>query len=140
MDFENNDNNDNNDIDNLEVSSQNSLNSNMSTVNLNDEEYNVKRIKHNRNKPRIFHGLYIGALAFDIIWEDNSETREPLQNLINKENESVNEFIIDIIEDYKQTAIKYPHNNRCCIMCWHKVYNGSFMCSKHTLMYTFLCE
>lgn len=131
---------DNNDIDNIEVSSQNSLNSDMSSVNLNDEEYIVKRIKHNRNKPRIYHGLYIGALAFDVIWEDNSVTREPLQNLINKENETVNEFIIDIIEDYKQTAINYPKNNRCCIMCWHKVYNGSFMCSKHTLMYTFLYE
>lgn len=122
----------------IEISSQDSLLSELSSINLNTEEYNVKRIKHNRNRPRINYGIYLGALAFDIIWEDNSETREPIQNLINKECEEINEFIQDIIEDYKQTAIKYPRNNRCCIMCWDKVYNGAFMCNKHSLIYKFL--
>ena len=124
----------------IEVSSQNSLDSELSSIDLNTHQYIVKRVKHNRNRPRINYGMYMGSLAFDIIWEDNSETREPIQNLIDKENESVNEFVQDIIEDYKQTAIKYPRNNRCCIMCWHKVYNGAFMCSKHVLLYNFLCE
>ena len=123
-----------------EISSQDSLDTELNSINLNMQQYNVRRVKYNRNRPRINYGMYIGSLAFDIIWEDNSETREPIQNLIDKENESINEFVIDIIEDYKQTAIKFPRNNRCCIMCWHKVYNGSFMCSKHTLMYNFLCE
>lgn len=124
----------------IEISSQNSLDSELSSINLNSGEYIVKRVKHNRNRSRINIGLYSGSLAFDIIWEDNTETREPLQNLIDRENQNINESLIDIIEDYKQTAIKYPRNNRCCIMCWHKVYNGGFMCSKHNLMYTFLCE
>lgn len=121
----------------IEVSSQNSLDSELSSIDL-DTQHNVKRIKHTRNRPRINYGIYMGSLAFNIIWEDNSETREPIQNLIDKESESVNEFVQDIIEDYKQTAIKYPKNNRYCIMCWHKVYNGAFMCSKHKLMYNFL--
>jgi hypothetical protein len=124
----------------IEVSSQGSLNSELSSIDLDTKQYNVKRVKHNINRPRINYGMYMGSLAFDIIWEDNSETREPIQNLIDKESESINEFVQDIIEDYKQIAIKYPRNNRCCIMCWHKVYNGAFMCSKHMLMYNFLCE
>lgn len=124
----------------IELSIHDSLDSELSSVDLNTQQYIVKRIKHNRNRPRINYGLYIGSLAFDIIWEDNSETREPIQNLIDKESETVNEFVQVIIEDYKETAIKYPRNNRCCIMCCNKVYNGSFMCSKHTLMYFFLCE
>jgi hypothetical protein len=132
--------NDNNIVFEPEISSQDSLGSQLSSIDLHTQQYNVRRIKYNRNRPRINYGMYIGSLAFDIIWEDNSETREPMQNLIDKENESINEFVIDIIEDYKQTAIKYPRNNRCCIMCWHKVYNGSFMCSKHMLIYNFLCE
>lgn len=127
-------------VNNVEASSQGSLDSELSSIDLDTQQYNVKRIKYNRNRSRINYGMYMGSLAFDIIWHDNSETREPIQNLIDKENESINEFVQDIIEDYKQTAIKYPSNNRCCIMCWHKVYNGSFMCSKHALMYTFLCE
>ena len=136
---ENNNENNNNQLE-IEISSQSSLNTDINSIDLNTQQFIVKRVKHNRNRPRINYGLYIGSLAFDIIWEDNSETREPIQNLIDKESESVNEFIQDIIEDYKQTAIKFPRNNRCCIMCWHKVYNGAFMCSNHTLMYTFLCE
>lgn len=130
----------NNDI---ETSSQCSLDSDLTSIDLETQQTSimlVKRVKYNKNRPRINSGIYIGSLAFDIIWEDNSETREPIQNLIDKDSESVNEFILDIIEDYKQTAIKYPRNNRCCIMCWHKVYNGAFMCSNHTLMYSFLCE
>lgn len=129
-----------NSLSDIETSSQGSLESDLSSIDLDTQLNNIKRVKHNKNRPRINYGLYIGALAFDIIWEDNSETREPIQNLIHKESESVNEFILDIIEDYKQTAIKYPRNNRCCIMCLHKVHNGSFICSKHTLMYAFLCE
>ena len=132
--------NDNNHHNEIQSSSENSLDSQLSSIDLNTDQYNVKRIKYNRNRPRINYGLYIGSLAFDVIWEDNSETREPIQNLIEKENQRVNEFVQDIIEDYKQTAIKYPRNNRDCIMCWHKVYNGAFMCSKHTLMYSFLCQ
>ena len=136
---ENNNENENNQLE-IEISSQSSLNTNINSIDLNTDQFIVKKLKHNRNRPRINYGLYIGSIAFDIVWEDNSETREPIQNLIDKENESINEFIVDIIEDYKQTAIKYPKNNRCCIMCWHKVYNGAFMCNKHTLMYTFLCS
>ena len=139
---ENDNNNDNDNVnhDDIGASSQNSLDFELSSIDLDTKQYNVRRIKHNRNRPRINYGVYMGSLAFDIIWEDNSETREPIQNLIDKENESINEFIQDIIEDYKQNAIKYPRNNRCCIMCWHKVHNGAFMCSNHMLMYTFLCE
>ena len=132
--------NDNYDNYDIEVSSQGSLGSDLSSIDLNSEKHEVKKVKHNRNRPRINSGIYIGSLAFDIIWEDNSETREPIQNLIDKDSESINEFILDIIKDYKQTAINYPMNNRCCIMCFHKVHNGAFMCSKHTLMYAFLCE
>lgn len=122
--------------------SQGSLSSELSlmTIDIDKNKFDVQRIRHNRNKPRISYGKYLGSLAFDIVWEDNSETREPLQNLIDIETESVNLFIIDFIEDYKKTAIKYPKNNRCCIMCHDKVFNGAFMCSKHRLMYSFLCH
>lgn len=122
----------------IEASTQNSLDSDLISIDLNIDQFNIKRIKHNRNRQRINNGIYMGSLAFDIIWQDNSETREPLQNLIDKNTESINEFIIDIIEDYKKTAINYPTHNRCCIMCWHKVHDGDFMCNKHRLMYTFL--
>ncbi len=126
----------------LDSSSQGSLSSELSlmTIDIDKNKFDVQRIKHNRNKPRISYGQYLGSLAFDIIWDDNSETREPLQNLIDIETESINLFIIDFIEDYKKTAIKYPKNNRCCIMCYDKVFNGAFMCSKHRLMYSFLCH
>ena len=120
----------------IEVSSQYSLDSELTSIDLNIQQYNVKRIKHNRNRPRSNNG----SIVFDVIWEDDSETRESIQNLINKEDKIVNIFILDIIDDYKKTAIKYPRNNRCCIMCWNKVYNGAFICNYHMLMYAFLCE
>lgn len=120
----------------IEVSSQYSLDSELTSIDLNIQQYNVQRIKHNRNRPRSNNG----SIVFDVIWEDDSETRESIQNLINKEDKIVNIFILDIIDDYKKTAIKYPRNNRCCIMCWNKVYNGAFICNYHMLMYAFLCE
>lgn len=126
------------DIENIDASSINSLESELSSIDLNEGQYNVLRIKHNRNRPRISHGKYLGALAFDIIWQDYSETREPIQNLIDKDSNSINEFIIDAISDYKETAIKYPSNNRCCIMCWQKATNGLFMCYEHNQIFNFL--
>lgn len=112
--------------------------SNVSTVDLN--QYFVKRIISNRTRPRIYNGYYYGALAFDIVWDDNTISREPIQNLINKETNEVNEHIIDIINDYKIKAQLYPRHNRMCIMCLKKVHNGAFMCNNHSLQYYFLIE
>lgn len=110
----------------------------LESIDLTHQTYIVKRIKYNRNRPRINTNKYLGALAFDVIWEDNSETREPIQNLINIETEYINEYINDILKDYIITAQKYPKNNRCCIMCYKKVYNGKFICKKHSSQYSFL--
>ena len=118
--------------------SNESLNSDVNSIDLNINQYKIKRIKYNRNRPRSNHNIYFGALAFDVIWNNNTVTREPIQNLIDKDNEIINEHLIDIIEDYKITAQRFPTNNRCCIMCYHKVYNGAFMCSKHNLIYSFI--
>lgn len=126
------------DFNEVDQSSVCSLESELESIDLNTLQYNIKRIKNNRSRPRISHGLYIGSLAFDIVWQDDSETREPIQNLIDIPTESINELIINTIEDYKQTAINFPTNNRCCLMCWQKVYNGNFLCSKHKSMYYFL--
>ena len=115
-----------------------SLNSSLESIDLN--EHTVKRIKNNRNKTRINYGEHIGSLAFDVVWSDETITREPIQNLINKHTEEVNEYLIDIIDDYKVTAQTYPTNNRMCIMCFTKVYNGAIMCSNHCLKYPFLIE
>ena len=133
--YEENDSQENDDLENLDNIS---LSSSLESINLNDNI--VKRIINNRNKPRINYGEYLGSLAFDILWNDDTITREPIQNLINKETEEVNEFIIDTINDYKITAQKYPTNNRMCIMCYNKVYNGAFMCSNHCLKYPFLMD
>ena len=74
-------------------------------------ELKVKYIRHNRSKPR-FNGFLknkdnlddwdhfcyenncIGSLAFDVIWEDNSESREPLQSFITY-NSISNEYYIN---------------------------------------------
>jgi len=118
------------------ISEDSSL-SDIETVDLNNS-FIVKKIKHNRNRPRIYIEPFLYALAFDVVWEDNTETREPIQNLINNNTHEVNENIIDIIKDYKETAIKYPRINRCCIMCINKVNNGRFMCFEHAQEYNFL--
>ena len=110
------------------------------SIDFNRNQYYIKRVKHNRNRGRINNGIYIGALAFDILWCDNTNTREPIQNLIYKDTESVNEYIIDYINDYKIIAHEYPRKNRCCIMCFHKVHNGAFMCNKHNRIYSFLLD
>jgi len=122
----------------LESSSQNSLSSTVSSIDLNDNRFNVKRIRYNCNRPRITHEEYLGAIAFDVIWEDNTETREPIQNLIDIENKTINDSIIDILHDYIKTARDFPSNNRCCIMCYNKVHNGSFMCHIHNKIFSFL--
>jgi len=122
----------------FENDSDNSFDTDVESVYFNSNHFLIKRIKHNRNRPRINNGNNIGALSFYIIWEDNTETTEPIQNLIDKDNESVNEHILDIINDYKNTAREYPRNNRCCIMCFNKINNGMFMCYRHTKMYSFL--
>lgn len=124
----------------LDSDSENSIGSNIDSIDLNNNQFLVKRIIYNRNRPRINNGRYIGALAFDIQWNDDSITREPIQNLIDKDSESINEHIIDIIDDYKKTTRLFPRNNRLCIMCNHKVFNGDFICSKHSLIYTFLID
>ena len=116
--------------------SEDSLLSDIETIDLNNSF--IKKIKHNRNRPRINTEPFLFALAFDIVWEDDSETREPIQNLINKDTYEVNEHIIDIINDYKKSAIKYPRINRCCIMCINKVNSGMFMCFEHIQEYNFL--
>lgn len=112
--------------------------SELSDITLNSNEYIVERIRHNINRPRINYGEYIGALAFDIIWSDQTETREPIQNLINKQTQELNDFIIPIIDDYKNTARNYPNRNRSCIMCVHKAQRGLIMCKKHIDIYFFL--
>ena len=113
-----------------------SLNSGLESIDLN--EHTVKRIKHNRNRPRINNGNYLGSLAFDVVWSDDTITREPINNLINKGTQEVNENLIEILNDYKLTAQTYPTNNRMCIMCFQKVMNGSFMCYEHRVQYPFL--
>ena len=121
-----------------ELHSSSSISSQLTSITLDSDEFLVIKIKHNRNRPRINNGQYIGSLAFDVIWQDNTETREPLQNLINKDTKNINEHIIDIIDDYKQTARLYPYNNRCCLMCNNYVYNGNFLCGEHFKDYSFI--
>lgn len=125
-------------INDIQSESELSEISELSVITLNGNEYIVERIKHNINRPRINYGEYIGALAFDIVWSDETETREPIQNLINKETQELNDFIIPIIDDYKNTARNYPNRNRCCIMCVHKAQRGIIMCRKHQSIYSFL--
>lgn len=122
----------------LESSSQSSIVESLESIDLN-KKYMVKRIRHNRNRPRIHNcDKFGGALAFDVIWENCEETREPIQNLIDKEEETINEFVLEILDDYITTARNYPYRNRCCIMCKKRVYNGAFMCKKHVEQYSFL--
>lgn len=118
--------------------SENSLLSDLSSINLNSDSITIKKIKHNRNRPRYNHEPFLFALAFDVVWNDDTETREPIQNLINKYTQEVNEYLLDIINDYKQTAINYPRNNRCCIMCINKSIHGMIICSEHLQEYNFL--
>lgn len=119
--------------------SEQSLDSELSSIDL-ENFFTVKRIKHNRNRPRITNDMYHGSLAFDVVWEDDSETREPLQNFISNELGTINEDIMEIIKDYKRTAMKYPKNNRFCIMCYCKVNNGNILCNNHNVNYNFLNE
>lgn len=126
------------DLELLSDTSENSLLSDLSSINLNSDSYTIKKIKHNRNRPRYNHEPFLFALAFDIVWNDYTETREPIQHLINKDTQQVNEHVLDIINDYKQTAIDYPRNNRCCIMCMNKSLHGRMMCYEHLQEYNFL--
>ena len=128
----------------LESSSQCSSNDTLESIDLiNNNNNNIYRIKHNRNRSRIKysdkHGnKFSEALAFDVIWETGEETREPIQNLINYNEQKVNEFVLEILDDYIITARKYPHRKRSCIMCKRRVYNGALICKKHSGKYSFL--
>ena len=115
-----------------------SFGSDINSIDLDNTRFLVKRIKYNRNNARMNYGLYIGALAFDVIWEDDTETREPIQNLICKETKSVNEHLINIINDYKNTARQFPSNSRCCLMCNNYVHHGQIICGYHFNDYSFL--
>jgi hypothetical protein len=122
----------------LYSSSQESIHSDISSINLNSNEFLVKRIKFSRNIPRINNGINIGSLAFDIIWEDDSESREPIQNLINFETQQVNYYLCEILSDFNKNAIKYPNYNRCCIMCYNKAEIGKILCNNHMSQFNFL--
>ena len=126
------------DLELMSDTSENSLLSDLSSINLNSDSYTIKKIKHNRNRPRYNHEPFLFALAFDVVWNDDTETREPIQNLINKYTQEVNEHVLDIINDYKQTAIDYPRNNRCCIMCINKSIHGMIFCAEHLSEYNFV--
>lgn len=145
-DFDENDFNDENDsneiLEQLNVlsdnDSDNSLGSSLDSIELNIEHFEIKRIKNTKRPFRIIYGEHYGTLGFDIIWKDNTESRESILNLIDKEAELVNEHIIDILRDYKETAQHFPHNNRLCIMCYNKAHNGLIMCNHHNNIYNFL--
>jgi len=125
----------------LESSSQCSSIGTFESIDLNNNNnFNrIYRIKHNRNRSRIHHcNKFNGALAFDIVWETGEKTKEPIQNLINHHEEKVNIVILEILNDYITTAHEYPHRKRLCIMCKKRVYNGVFMCKKHSEKYYFL--
>ncbi len=106
--------------------------------NVNNPTLNILRIKHNRNRPRMSHELWDGAIAFDICWSDNSESREPLQCLIFPDIKYINKYVIDIIKDYKEIAEQYPNNNRKCLMCHEKVNNGHILCLNDYYKYSFI--
>ncbi len=65
--------------------------SNLSTITLESKELirenlSIKRIKFNRNKPRIKYGKYRDSIAFDIELCDTEKykvIREPIKTLIN---------------------------------------------------------
>ena len=136
-----NDENGNNEIlEQLDVlsDSDDSLDSSLDSIELNIEHFEIKRIKNTKRPFRITYGEHYGTLGFHIIWKDNTESRESILNLIDKEAELVNEHIIDILRDYKETAQHFPHNNRLCIMCYNKAHNGLIMCNHHNNIYNFL--
>ncbi len=103
----------------------NSLNQNLIDINLNDDlndddddddnnydniEYdnnidNIILITHDINNPRINYGIYMGALAFNVLWNDKIETREPIQHLINNKNK-LNEKLKDALNNNKKTKKK----------------------------------
>ena len=114
-------------------------NTDMETIDLNNSEHIVECIKHNRNRPRSNVLPYIGSMAFDIVWQDGTESREPLQNLIDTNSKIINYHVIEFINDYKNTAIKYPTVNRNCLFCYEKVFNGRIICNNHHI-YSFILD
>ena len=117
----------------------NSIISNLSSISLDSQErilehLPIKRIKFNRNKPRMTYGKYRDALAFDVVTnKDTSIIREPIQSFINLENKIIYKEILQTLIDYKETARLYPYCNRCCLMCLKKVHYGNIFCKKHSV-------
>jgi hypothetical protein len=124
---------------NLDINDFRSICSSVDSIDLEINQYKIISIKHNRNRPRyvgssnlLNQEQYFGALAFDVVWENGNEKRLPLNYFINDTLETLNNSVIkEIMIDYIKIARKYPKNNRCCFLCYNKVYNGNILCGIH---------
>ena len=103
------------------------------------EECNVQQIIAKRGSKR-----YIG-LYFRVKWEhDDNNTWEPVCNFICLKTKTINGMMLEILKDYRDTAMIFPHLKRRCITCNRSVSGDRIFCKSKkcnrykTVVYFFL--
>lgn len=87
------------------------------------DEYTVEQIIAKRGSKR-FKGLY-----FRVKWLNCKEnTWEPVCNFICLKTKTINNIMLEILKDYKETAIYFPLLKRKCITCNRRVSKNEIFC------------
>ena len=86
-------------------------------------EQNVEQIIAKRGSKR-FIGLY-----FRVKWENDDEnTWEPVSNFICLKTKTINHMMLEILKDYRDTAMIFPMLKRKCITCNRSVSGTRIFC------------
>ena len=72
-----------------------------------------------------------GCLEFGVVWKNGGFTTEPIWNLIDIDDKSVNEKILPILRFYNETTKNYPTIKRQCWFCKRYCIKGKDICCSH---------
>ena len=86
-------------------------------------EHKVEQIIAKRGSKR-FIGLY-----FRVKWTDDDEnTWEPISNFFCLKTKTINSMMLEILKDYRDTAMCFPMLKRKCITCNRSVSDTRIFC------------
>lgn len=73
-----------------------------------------------------------GCLEFGVTWRDSSTTVEPIWNLIDIDDKSVNEKLYPLLRYYHESTLRYPNTKRQCWFCKRWCNKGKDICYAHS--------
>jgi hypothetical protein len=74
----------------------------------------------------------LGCLEFGVTWREGDHTIEPIWNLIDISDKSVNEKLYPLLNFYHSNTLAYPNTKRQCWFCKRLCNKGKDICYVHS--------